>query len=111
MWEQEISGQLHPRGHGKKRSSVTTISTAVEGQFNTTKEITGNINQVSVGIADVNEVGAQSLAASSTIAAEITQVSTSANQMNSAALEVKKRAEQLAGIRDTLKEIIRKFSI
>ncbi len=90
---------------------VTEISAAVEEQNQTSSEISTNVTHAAQGIAEVNENMAQSSTAASEIAENITGVSEVAGNLSISGKDIRKNAEELSGMVDTLKTHLAKFKI
>ncbi len=90
---------------------VVVITSAVEEQSATTRNISENIAQVSSGIEEVNQNIANSSAASQHIAKEIGAVSVTAAEMSRNSVEVKDGSVQLSQLSAQLGQIVGKFKI
>lgn len=90
---------------------VATIATAVEEQSATTKEIAGNIIQVSKEINNASERVTISSHVSSEIATDISGVSSSASEMSGNTAQMKGSAEKLSALAMKLKELVGQFRI
>lgn len=90
---------------------VATIATAVEEQSATTKEIAGNIIQVSREINNASERVSISSQVSSEISDDISEVSLSANNMSQNTTQMKGSADKLSSLAIKLKELVGQFRI
>jgi methyl-accepting chemotaxis protein len=88
---------------------VTTISTAVEEQSTTTKEIAGNVAQASQGIREVAENVTQNSAVSDEIAKDIVEVNQAANEMSDISSQVNLNSQELSTLSEQLKEMVKRF--
>lgn len=90
---------------------VATIATAVEEQSATTKEIAGNIIQVSHEINNASERVSISSHVSSEIAADISGVSISVSELSGNTVQMKGSADKLSSLAVKLKELVGQFKI
>lgn len=90
---------------------VSTISSAVEEQSVTTKEIAGNVAQASQGISEVNENVAQSSKIVEDIANDISGVSQYAGEISESSSQVDTNSNDLADLATKLKALVGKFKI
>ena len=91
--------------------AIATIATAVEEQSVVTREIAGNMVQVSQGISEVNRNVAQSTMAITDITQEIDDVSSASIQMADSSAQVKDSAKGLAGLSSRLQEMVARFRV
>jgi len=90
---------------------VSTISTAVDEQASTTREIAENVAQASSGLGEVNENVAQTSAVSGTIAQEIAEVNEAAGEMSNASAQVRQSAEELKQLAVELNGLMSRFKL
>lgn len=90
---------------------VTTIATAVEEQAVTTQEISNNVSQAALGIAEVNERVADNSTVAGDIAASIMQVDDIAASMTGNATKVSESSTDLLSLARQLNELVGKFKI
>ena len=88
---------------------VATIATAVEEQSVSTKEIAGNISQISSGIGEVNENVAQSSSVAGEITQSISEVNQAAGEMANSSSQVRLSAEELSKLAEQLNGMVGKF--
>ncbi len=90
---------------------VSTISTAVDEQASTTREIAENIAQASSGLGEVNENISQTSEVSGTIAQEIAEVNEAAGEMSNASAQVRQSAEDLKQLSVELNGLMSRFKL
>ncbi len=90
---------------------VATIATAVEEQSVTTQEISSNVSQAAIGIAEVNERVADNSTVATEIAHSINQVDDVARTMNTNSSKVSGNSENLLGLAQQLNDMVGKFKI
>ncbi|THB75763.1 MAG: hypothetical protein D6B25_11285 [Desulfobulbaceae bacterium] len=90
---------------------VSGIATSLEEQSETMTELTTNIVQAGEGIGEVSENVAQSSSVSQQISAEIAEVNRAVNGISDETGQVRKNADELRELSETLKELIEKFSV
>lgn len=90
---------------------VATIATAVEEQSATTKEIAGNVIQVSQEINNASERVSISSQVSSEIACDISGVSMSVSDLSKNTEQMKGSADKLSSLAVKLKELVGQFRI
>ena len=90
---------------------VSTIAAAVEEQSVTTREIAGNIAQVSHGVQDVTGNVAQSSMVAGEIARDISMVNQTSNEMSDMSSQVNASAEELSRLSEQLKLMVGRFKI
>lgn len=90
---------------------VGSIASAVEEQSATTQDIAQNVNQAAIGIQDVNKNVAQAATASNDIAKDIVEVDQASREVETATLQVKAKASELAKMGKELNEIVGKFQV
>lgn len=90
---------------------VATIATAVEEQSVTTQEISSNVSQAAIGIAEVNERVADNSNVATGIAQSINQVEGVASTMNVNSSKVNSSSENLLQLAKQLNEMVGKFRI
>lgn len=90
---------------------VATIATAVEEQSVTTQEISSNVSQAAIGIAEVNERVADNSTVATEIAHSINQVDDVAAQMNTNSSKVSGNSENLLALAKQLNDMVGKFKI
>ena len=90
---------------------ISTIAAAVEEQSVTTKEIAQNVSQASQGIDEVNENVAQTNSVSTQISQEIAEISQSTDEMTDNSSKVSTSASQLAGLAETLNQMVGRFKV
>ncbi len=92
-------------------SIVSTITTAVEQQAETTREIAENIAQTSNGIIEVNNNINETEELSRAIVHDITGVNKSAGEMSNSSDQVHKSSEELSELARKLKELMEQFKV
>ncbi|BBO71129.1 methyl-accepting chemotaxis protein [Desulfosarcina alkanivorans] len=90
---------------------VSTIATAVEEQSVTTREIAGNVSQVSQGIQEVNENVAQSSMVAGEIAGDISEVNHAAGDMSTSSSQINMNASELSQLAEKLNAMVGKFKV
>ena len=90
---------------------VSTITSSVEEQTATTKEIAENVSNSSVGITAVNEDVSKSSKTSQEIASDIGAINQSASEIADNSSHVNTRAAELADLSSDLKELVGKFIV
>ncbi len=90
---------------------VAAISSAIEEQSASAKEIAQNIEQASVGMTEVNENVSKSSKVSSDIAREIAKVNAVAETMNVKSSQTNKSAGDLSRLSLSLKDMISVFKV
>jgi methyl-accepting chemotaxis protein len=90
---------------------VSTIATAVEEQSVTSQEIAGNVNQASQGIQEVNQNVGQSSEVANTISSDIAAVNQTVQEISTAGGQVNVNAEDLAGLAQTLGQLVGRFKV
>ncbi|BHH83159.1 methyl-accepting chemotaxis protein [Desulforhopalus sp. 52FAK] len=90
---------------------VSTIATAVEEQAVTTQEISENVSQAALGIAEVNERVADNSNVAKDIAGTISKVDDVATEMKSSSTKVSESANDLLVLAQQLGEVVGKFKI
>jgi methyl-accepting chemotaxis protein len=88
---------------------VATIATAVEEQSTVTREIAGNIDQVSRGISDVNRDVAQSTTVAMDITRDMGEVSQASTEMVGNSRQINTSAEALSHLSDKLNTLVARF--
>ena len=90
---------------------VGTIAAAVEEQSATTKEISENMGQASMGLQEVSENVAQSTSVSNEIAKDISEVNTSSNELLKESDFVNTSSEELKKLATDLQELVSQFKL
>jgi|WetSurMetagenome_2_1015567.scaffolds.fasta_scaffold33052_1 methyl-accepting chemotaxis protein len=90
---------------------VAGISTAIEEQSITTRDITEKINQTSQGIQQVNKNASNISHSSAQIADDISRVKTSTNEISENSGHVNGRAQNLKDIAQQLNKIVHSFRV
>lgn len=90
---------------------VGTISSAIEEQSISTREIAGNVNQAAQGIQDVNENVVESSTASEGIASDVIEVNQAAKMMADNSQQVDHSASELLELSQRLKQMIEQFKL
>ena len=90
---------------------VASTAAAVEEQATTTREIAGNVSQVSVGVQAVTTNVAQSSSAAGEVAKEIAMVDQAAGDMATAGSQVNLSAGDLSKLAERLHEMVSRFHI
>ncbi|MCG8616044.1 MAG: methyl-accepting chemotaxis protein, partial [Desulfobacterales bacterium] len=90
---------------------VAGIATAVEQQAATTREISDNISNASMGIQDVNENVNQSSATAGTMSEEIMTVNASVDNISGSSASIQSNAAHLSGLADKLQEMVGRFKV
>jgi methyl-accepting chemotaxis protein len=90
---------------------VAGISTAIEEQSITTRDIAEKISQTSQGIQQVNRSANNISQASTQIAEDISRVKTSTNEISDNSGHVNSRAQNLKEIADKLNKIVHSFKV
>ncbi|VVS94289.1 chemotaxis methyl-accepting receptor [Desulfoluna spongiiphila] len=88
-----------------------TIATAIEEQSAATRDISGNVTQASERFQRVNASMAQVLAVVREITADIGHVDDSVDEMKENSSEVNLSADALAGLSETLSEVVDRFKL
>lgn len=92
-------------------SFVAAIASAAEEQTTGTEEIARNVGQVSSGIQEVNENVAQASAVTGAIAEDVSMVSEASRHISGSSSALKRNAESLAGLAQSLEELVQKFRL
>lgn len=90
---------------------ISYIASAVEEQSVTTREVTRNLSQASIGIQDVNENIAQGACASGEIAKDISEINNAVSKNAHVATLVKENSDKMASLGRELDETLSKFKI
>lgn len=90
---------------------VGSIATALEGQDATTREISQNISQASLGIQEVTENVAQSSIVASEVASNIAAVYSESAAMDSSSTELAGSAETLNKLAGELSVLVKQFRV
>ncbi len=90
---------------------VASTAAAVEEQATTTREIAGNVSQVSVGVQAVTTNVAQSSSAAGEVAKEIAMVDQAAGDMATAGSQVNLSAGDLSKLAERLHEMVAQFKV
>ena len=90
---------------------VTTITSAVEEQSITTKEIAGNIAGASQGVQEVNQNVSQSAAVASEITQEIAEVNQAANEIANGTSQVNINVDEMTQLAQTLNQLVKRFKV
>lgn len=90
---------------------VSIITTAVEEQGATTKEIANNVGNASVGIEEVNLNVAESSSVAADLAKDIVGLSSVVSEMSERISKVNGNAEELASLGEELKQKVTKFKV
>jgi methyl-accepting chemotaxis protein len=90
---------------------VSGISTAIEEQSITTRDIAEKISQTSQGIQQVNKSAGNISQASTQIADDISRVKTSTNEISENSGHVNSRAQNLKDIAEQLNKIVHSFKV
>ena len=90
---------------------VSTITTAMDEQASSTKNIAENVSQASQGIQEVNENVAQSSTVSGEIAKDIVDVNNSAGEISKSSEKVNLNAAELTKLAEQLKEMVEEFKV
>jgi methyl-accepting chemotaxis protein len=90
---------------------VATIAAATEEQLATSKEISGNISQASMGIQEVNENLSQSSMVSTEIAKDIGEVNQESAAMSNSSSQVDLSAQDLTGLAAELNRLLGRFKV
>ena len=90
---------------------VIAIAAAIEEQSATTVEISGNVNQTSMGIQVMNEKVLESATVARNMAAEVADVNGTAGEMTEVSAKVSVNAEELQGFADQLKTLVNRFKV
>ncbi|TYT76067.1 methyl-accepting chemotaxis protein [Desulfobotulus mexicanus] len=88
---------------------VTSIAAAVEEQAFTMQEVASNIAEAAAGISEVNKKVGSSAERIKDSSHETTEVAQAATRMESGSHGVKKGAEELAGLAESLKAMVGRF--
>ncbi len=96
---------------GDINNTVTGITSAVEEQAATSREIGSNISQASVAIREVNENVAQTSTVAGEVAGDITQVSRLAFQSAADGEEVRANVKELDAIAEAMKETVARLKL
>jgi methyl-accepting chemotaxis protein len=92
-------------------NAVLNISTAVEEQNITTREIADNINAVSTEISEVNSHVSQGAGVAAEIAGEIIRVEDGARQVQESSSKLKDNAVALSEMAENFMELMKKFKV
>ena len=90
---------------------MAEISEAMVAQSSSASEVALNIEQASLGIAEVNENVAQSLLVSSQIAHDIHEVSNIAHSMSQSSTNMRGNSEALSELANQLRNMISSFKV
>ncbi len=90
---------------------VSTITSAVEEQSATTREIADNLVQTSKGIQEVNNNVAHSSAVTNEMAHEISELNQGSNSISSLSGEVNQNAMRMSKLAEKLKERVGRFKV
>lgn len=90
---------------------VGTITTAVEEQSSSTKEIVNNVNQAAQGIQDVNGNVSRSSMVSADIAKEVAEVNQASKELTEGSSQVNTSADSLANLAKQLKAMVDQYKI
>ncbi|TWI74153.1 methyl-accepting chemotaxis protein [Desulfobotulus alkaliphilus] len=88
---------------------VTSIAAAVEEQAFTMQEVAANIGEAAAGISEVNDKVGASAGRIGEASHETTEVARAATRMESGSHGVRKGAEELAGLAESLKVMVGRF--
>ncbi|MCW7753995.1 methyl-accepting chemotaxis protein [Desulfobotulus sp. H1] len=88
---------------------VTSIAAAVEEQAFTMQEVASNIGEAASGISEVNKKVGGSAGRIKEASIETTEVAQAASRMESGSHGVKKGAEELAGLAESLRVMVGRF--
>ncbi len=91
--------------------SIDTIAVAVEEQSVTTRDITANISQASLGIQEVNENVNQSASTANTMSSTIIDVAHSGVEISGSSEQVALSAQDLKDVAGQLNEVVGRFKI
>ena len=95
----------------KVNEIVLIIASAIEEQSTTTRDISGNITQVTQGIDKTNDNVSQSTTVSTEIARDISGVTETANEMNENSDQVDERSKKLSELAEKLMALVNTFKI
>jgi methyl-accepting chemotaxis protein len=90
---------------------VTIITTAIEEQRVTTKEIAANVAQAAQGINEVNDNVGQSSGVSSEISRDISEVTLAAEEISESSNQISTSAESLSTLANQLNRMVGRFRI
>ncbi|MFZ5565125.1 MAG: 7TM diverse intracellular signaling domain-containing protein [Thermodesulfobacteriota bacterium] len=90
---------------------VSTIASAIEEQSVSTREIAGNVAQISQGVSGVNRSISQCSTVANNVSKEVVSLSTSSRQMNSNSMAVRESADDLLNMARHLTDLMRKFQV
>lgn len=90
---------------------VGSIAAAIEEQATVTRDVAGNINQASGGVADANQRVAETTTVSKTIARDVAAVSASVGEIEEDSRNVQRHASQLSRLSDDLDSMVRRYRI
>ncbi len=90
---------------------VTVITTAVEEQSISTKEIAENISQVSDGVVEVDANVAQSSAVAGDITQSVAEINEAAGEMAKSSSQVRLSADELSQLAEQLNKMVGRFKI
>jgi methyl-accepting chemotaxis protein len=90
---------------------VASTAAAVEQQAATTREMAGNVSQVSVGVTAVTTNVGQSSSAAGEVAREIAMVDQAAGDMATAGSQVNLSAGELSRLAERLQEMVNRFQV
>ncbi|HKK90928.1 MAG TPA: HAMP domain-containing methyl-accepting chemotaxis protein [Desulfobacteraceae bacterium] len=91
--------------------AISTIAAAVEEQTITSKEIASNIAQISQGVSVVNDNVGQGAAVAKDVSRDITVIDQAAGEMETNSSQVNDKASSLSTMADSLKEMMKKFTV
>ena len=85
---------------------VSTIASAVEDQFATTRNIAGYVGSTSQGIQEVSDNVDQSASVSKSIAQDIAEVNLDVQEMSNMSTQMSVSAEELSHLVERLREMV-----
>ncbi len=90
---------------------VSSIAAAIEEQSTVTRDVATNIAQVSAGVHESNELIAQTVSVSKSIAQDIAGVDSVVADIRGGGLKVQTSADELATLADRLKSLTGQFKV
>ncbi len=90
---------------------VSTVTSAIDNQSSSTREIAGNVSQASLGISEVNENVAQASLVAGEIAKDISEVNTASVGMSDNSAHINTSAKELSGLADQLTSLVGHFKV
>ena len=90
---------------------VSTIASAVEEQSSTSKEVSDNVHQASLGITEITENVSQSSIVAGEIAQDISEVNQASSEMSNSSNQINGSAQELNKLAVRLNDIVGRFKV